>query len=462
MMTRFSHRLMTYTAALGLSLSFACGGDDDGDDTTDDGTTDDGTTDDGDDGDDDGDGVGACPDHPNVEAMGEVCAVTGGESDPVTEDLTLTADVEWLLNGPVWIGNDTDATVLTIEAGTTVFGGDGSFLLIQRGAQIIAEGTADAPIVFTSAQEPGARGPEDWGGLVINGRAPINNGDASGEAPGEVGTGTYGGDDPEDNSGVLRYVRVEFAGNKVDTENELNGIAFQGVGSGTEVDFIQTHMTSDDGIEFFGGTVSAKHVVITGSDDDSLDWTGGWVGSIQYLVAVQLEASGPEAENGIEADNLEGGETEEPFSDPTLSNLTLVAREGNGSRGVRFRRGTRAQLHNSIITGFGAGAKGEPCITAEDAQTLTNIEDGELVASNLVLNCEGGDFNADAAPMAEPATVVVEDPLLDPTTWLPAAESPALTIGAGPDLPFFDAVDYAGAFGADDDWAAGWIETATE
>jgi hypothetical protein len=460
-MTRFSHRLITFTGALALSLAFACGGDDDGDgdggttdDGDDDGMTDDG--DDGDDGDDDGDGGGVCPDHPNVEEQDGACIIVDADdTQPIVEDLTLTADVEWVLDGPTFIGDDVDTTVLTVEPGTTVFGGAQSFLVIQRGSQIIAEGTADAPILFTSALAEGDRAPGDWGGLVINGRAPVNLGT---DVEGEAGSGFYGGDDPEDSSGILTYVIVEFAGYLQDPKNELNGIAFQAVGSGTTVDFLQANMTSDDGVEFFGGTVSLRHVVVTGADDDSIDWVGGWTGAIQYAVAQQLTESGAEADHGIEADNFEDDPIAEPISEPLLANVTLIGREGQTGPGTLFREGTRGQLHNAIITGFG-----DFCVTTDDLpETQANITDGSLAVNNLVLNCAGGEFSVEAEGLSTDAVFEVADPLIDPVTWLPTVDSLAIGIGPGPDDPFFDEVDYAGAFAEGDDWASAWISTAVE
>ena len=435
-MLKVSTRLM-FTAGLTSLLAAGCGDDGgmmNGDDTVDP---------------PDAEPTETCPDHPNVTRMGEVCAISGGDTSPITEDLTLTADNEYLLDGPVWIGNDTDETVLTVEAGVTIYGGDGSFLLIQRGSKLNVNGTAAAPVVMTSAKAAGERGPSDWGGLVINGRAPINNGDASGEAPGEAGTGTYGGTMAADDSGTIRYLRVEFAGNKIDTENELNGIAFQGVGSGTTVEYVQTHMTSDDGVEFFGGSVNVKYLVVTGSDDDSMDWTGGWVGNVQFGVLQQLPGSGIEAERGIEADNLEANNSATPYSDPTLSNLTFISRDGNTADGVKLRRGTRAELHNSIITGFG----GE-CIDVDDAQTIANVADDSLVVSRLVLDCTAGAADADGAALIPGSNSVEMDPMLD--GWQPQDGSPALGIGAGPSGAFFDTVDYAGAMDATTDWTTGW------
>ena len=407
----------------------------------------------------------ACPDHPNItEATGR-CEISSSLAAPITTDLTLDNEHVWLMTGPVIIGDDTDPTVLTIEAGTTVFGNDQSFILVQRSSRIVADGTAEAPIVLTSSAEVGSRAPRDWGGLVLNGRAPINVGDNTasdpGSAPGEADTGRFGGDDPADDSGVLRYVRVEFAGRDVDPENELNGIAFQGVGSGTVVDFVQVHMTQDDGVEFFGGTVNVKHVVITGANDDNVDWTDGWTGKAQFIIAQQLPESGSLSSDprGIEADNEEGNNSAEPYSSPILSNLTLIGRTGNEFEGMRLRRGTKGQIWNSVINGWG------PCVQVTEAQTIANVADDSLDVLNLVFNCAsavGGDaevLQAGEALTADPANVIVGDPLL--TDWQPGEGSPALGIGAGPTDAFFDTVDYAGAFDGTDDWSAGWIETAT-
>ena len=260
--------MRAFTTLSLLSLLAGCAG---GDDTTDDTT-----------GNDTGD--------TSVECADGVCVLSG----TITEDLTLTADTAWLLRGGVFIGDDENETVLTVEAGTIVYGESSTdgMLVIRRNARMIAEGTADAPIVFTSSKAEGSRARGDWGGIVINGNAPINAcaEDSEGcEAFGEGGTGWYGGSDADDDSGVLKYVRVEFAGTLVSPDNELNGIAFQGVGAGTEIDFVQVHMNADDGVEFFGGTVNARHMVLTGIGDDSLDWTDGWQGNAQFLVAQQYD-----------------------------------------------------------------------------------------------------------------------------------------------------------------------------
>ncbi|MYD86034.1 MAG: T9SS C-terminal target domain-containing protein, partial [Acidobacteria bacterium] len=192
-----------------------------------------------------------------------LCIVSGR----ITADTTFTADSLWLLDGAVFVE---EPARLTIEAGTEVFGRSSTngTLIIARGAQILANGTADAPIVMTSDQKIGDRARGDWGGLIINGRAPLNV--PGGEAEGEGDTGVYGGTDPDDDSGHLYYVRVEFAGSEFSPDNELNGIAFQGVGRGTEVDHVMVKFNKDDGLEFFGGTVEVKHVICFAIADDSI------------------------------------------------------------------------------------------------------------------------------------------------------------------------------------------------
>ena len=192
-------------------------------------------------------------------------------------EMVLTNNNDYVLEGGVFFGNDNkENAVLRIQAGTKIYGKSGAdYLVITRGSQIFAEGTKAQPIVMTAAKTAN-RNRGEWGGLIINGNAPINGCDAGVslcEAEGEGSTGLYGGNEAADNSGILKYLRVEFAGYEITPDNELNGIAFQGVGSGTEVNYIQVHMNADDGVEFFGGTVNVKHVLLTGNKDDSMDWT---------------------------------------------------------------------------------------------------------------------------------------------------------------------------------------------
>jgi len=257
----------------------------------------------------------------------------------------------YVLRGAVFIRN---GGTLTIQAGTRVIGESGSVgtLIIERGGRLMANGTAAAPIVFTSDQAIGTRARGDWGGIIVNGRAPINL--EGGEGTGEGDTGVYGGSDPNDNSGVFRYLRVEFSGIEFSPDNELNGIAFQGVGRGTTVDYVQAHMSRDDAIEFFGGTVDMKHSVMSNAADDSLDWTFGWTGRVQFAAITQR---GDDADNGIEADNNEFNNNSLPRSNPQIYNITLCGdpdeNEGPESpRGANLRRGTAFTIRNFLVTGF--------------------------------------------------------------------------------------------------------------
>lgn len=376
-----------------------------------------------------------------------------------TEDMTWTSDVNYLITGGVFIGDDVNRTTLTIEPGTTIFGeNELSILTIRRNSQIDAEGTADNPIVFTSSLEVGNRNRGDWGGLVINGNAPINScgGTTPCTAEGEGDTGTYGGDNASDDSGTLKYIRVEFAGFQIDDDNELNGIAFQGVGSGTEVDFIHLHRPADDGIEFYGGNVNVKHILITGAGDDSIDWTEGWQGKAQYLA---VEQYADEAGNGIEADNLKGDNDAEPRSRPVLSNVTLYGANNGEQFGMLVREGTAGEFHNMVIANFALS-----CINLDQEATFVNAGDvdspsGDLAFQNVVVDCNNSYDFADGDPWsledwmaANGVNVAEADSGLsgfmtpDGAAW-PQGEAPADS--------FFDNVDYIGAFG-DTDWTAGW------
>lgn len=386
------------------------------------------------------------------------------------EDLTLTADRPWLLRSAVQVGDDSADVTLTIEPGTTVYGESASngFLVITRGAEIHAEGTAAAPIVFTSDQPEGARARGDWGGLAINGRAPINACTAGSpspcEAAGEGGTGTYGGDDPADSSGVLKYVVIEYGGTEISPDNEINGLGLQGVGSGTEIDYVQIHRNLDDGIEFFGGTVGVKHLVVSAPGDDGIDWDLGFTGKIQHAVVVQATDAG---NNGTECDNNEADHLAAPVSSPTVSNVTFVGSEGiaEDNYGMLFRRGASPKASNLAATGFSTA-----CLAIRDQATFDAFAAGTASLDHVVIDCptpfeasadetETGtedDVFANGAGNAIVADLMLTDPgAATAPNFLPAAASPLLGAGQTPDDPWFDDVDYVGGFGAVD-WTAGW------
>ncbi len=401
-----------------------------------------------------------------------VCEITG----TFTEDRTLTNDILWALDGRVAVGNDkADSATLTIEPGTYLFGKSGAdFLVVRRGSQLEANGQADAPIVMTSLQNMLGLSDHssvgEWGGLVLLGQAPVNGCDQANlencsiEAEGDAGP--YGGEISDDNSGTLRYLQVRYAGYEVLPDNELNGITFGGVGSGTTLEYIQVHNNLDDGIEFFGGTADAKYIVLTGNQDDSLDWDAGWNGRLQHVL-VQHSPTNQKANRGIEADNSSSNFSATPMSRPVIANMTILGNSydaDDDAEGILLRRGTSAELYNFIVTGD--PDMGE-CFELNDQETVDNATSGDLRFEHSIISCSepfrnstdaGGNvtFNAEEWFLAQEGNMLV-DPLLG--GYMPSAVSPAL--GAGRNVandidPWFDEVDYIGAFDGENDWTMGW------
>jgi len=393
-----------------------------------------------------------------VDCDGGVCVLSG----TLTDDLTLTADTEWLLRGGVFIGDDANETVLTIEPGTVVYGESSTdgMLVIRRHSKIMAQGTASDPIVFTSSKLPGDRARGDWGGLIINGNAPSNACPDPIDQPcfGEGGTGFYGGTDADDDSGVLTYVRVEFAGTLISPENELNGIAFQGVGAGTEIDYVQVHMNADDGVEFFGGTANARHVLVTGVGDDMLDWTDGWTGNLQFAVLQQYDDAG---DQGIEADNNGEENAATPRSNPVLSNLTIIGSPASASSdiGVLLREGAAGELHNVVVTGFN-----EACLDVDTDESWSQADAGALVMAHSLTDCDVNYLeDADDAGSVEDWFLAgpnngAGDPQIAAPFDLAAPDFTASNVAGGvaPSDGWFDEVDFIGGVDPNDDWTVGW------
>ncbi|MFK7907059.1 MAG: hypothetical protein AB8B69_18130 [Chitinophagales bacterium] len=375
----------------------------------------------------------------------------------LTGNYTMTADKSWLISGGIFV--DAGAT-LSIEAGTTIYAADDgatAFLAVQRGGKIMAEGTSTAPIVLTSIKSlDGIAGPGDWGGVIINGYATTN----IGEGVGEGGTGTYGCDgsncNDADNSGVIRYVRVEYAGKILGTDNELNGFSFNGVGNGTTVEYIQAFSGSDDGIEFFGGTVNVKYAVSSGNEDDSFDWTFGWSGNGQFWVAHQFGVAG---DRGLEADNNGDDNTASPYSNPTLSNITLVGfDDGDGSNtGMRLREGTKGKIYNAIVTGFPGNGIRVSNSDDDDASTVTtdNMNNGELVVANSV---SAGNDTA-----WKDCDVFENDATNTTLAGMGGLNGYVGTIGENAKDPgtlgvWFSPASFIGAVRSTEDWTAGWTK----
>jgi hypothetical protein len=403
----------------------------------------------------------------------------------LTQDVTTNTTLD---NRHAWAITDrtlfvTNNAVLTIQPGTYILGSGNAGVVIDVGAKIIADGTATRPIVMTSQQPVGQRKPGDWGGLAILGDAPINQGNALSEGFSKP----YGGTDPHDNSGILRYVRVEFAGAQLTATNEWNGISLYGVGDGTTIEHIQVHFNGDDGIEFFGGTVNAKYLLSTRSGDDSIDWTFGWQGKMQFAVAQQR---GDDADNGIEADNNENGFEFTPRSNPTLYNVTFIGDPttvygARSTSGLLLRRGTAATLQNLIVMGFKTTG-----VNINDGPTFAQAQNGNLVFDHSIFSGNGvgrpsgdvmneslvpTDNNSEVVPFTTSAFIkgdaslafsmknnrFLDPKLRDPFNQLspdfrPTLESPALNVNfvkIPPDDGFFDAtVNFVGGTSPTNDW----------
>lgn len=357
----------------------------------------------------------------------------------ITANATLTSGSSYKLSGGLHVkaGN-----TLTIEPGVTIVAVDDDapdYILIEQGAKIDAQGTASNPIVMTSElKKSGA-----WGGIHICGRAHTNAGEG---VLSEIGNAPYGGSDDSDNSGTLRYIRLEYTGFALDEEHEANGISFYGVGNGTTVEYVQAYKGSDDGFEFFGGSVNVKHMVVTDCTDDSFDWTEGWNGRGQFLVAYQ--SGEEECDCLMECDNNGNNFDATPVAHPILSNLTLVGdNSANNTRGIRLRAGTQAEIYNSIITGK---AK---CITLETEQTEQALLSGtsklQHIAMSSDLDSENGIYTAEMFAAATGNSTDYVNALANDYVG-------TLSGGVTPDDPFFTRVDYKGAVSASDDWTSGW------
>ena len=284
----------------------------------------------------------------------------GGTTDPqtiflsgtYTEDLTLDANNTYKINGSLIMASGTTLTIpacMTIEA---LASGADVYVAISQGAKIVANGTQDCPIVFTSDAANPAAG--DWGGLILLGRAPINSVTGTNTATSEIASLPYGGNVADDNSGSLNYVRVEYSGGAADGQSENNGISFYGVGNGTDVNYIQAYAGKDDGIEFFGGTVNANYISVINAEDDSVDWTEGYSGTLTN-VYIANRASDDKA---IEADgyNTDFSNATGVFSKPNVNNLTIVGEgSGSSSEAIRLRAGTQGIFTNAHITGYAEG-----------------------------------------------------------------------------------------------------------
>lgn len=450
----------------------------------------------------------------------QVVTVSAVPAKPVvTVQGVLTGNVSWTkgniyrLVGFVRVGGDTTETfsataataTLTIEAGTTIIGDRASkgTLIVQRGSRIIANGTADAPIVFTSERAPGQRESGDWGGLVICGRA-VNNqstGDKGIQLEGSY-KGWHGGSNDADNSGSLKYVRVEYAGVPINPNQEVNSFTFGSVGSGTSLEYLQASFGLDDSFEWFGGTVNGKYLIAYRGLDDDFDMDFGFRGNLQFIVGMRgATLADQSGSNGFEVDNDGQGTANTPFTAPVISNASLIGpKETNATsispqfqNGMHLRRNNRIKVYNTVVTGYPNG------IFIDGTNTQANANTGELILNRVVVagvagwGAGGFGEGTTTAPngfavrdvnTATPAAAITVG-TAKPSEWFASqpgnkilttyaglgvnqsvfqAVTPTFTLANGgtlatggtiPTGSFFSAATFIGAFGSED-WTTKW------
>jgi len=346
----------------------------------------------------------------NTELGGDEAPINVPQTTTLTGNInttiTLTSDKVWTLKGYVYV---TDGAKLIIQPGTTIVSdvAEKGALCIERGSQIIAEGTPTKPIVFTSGRPEGQRSPGDWGGIVILGRAKTNR---SSEPTIEGGIGRpYGGTNDSDNSGVLRYVRIEYAGVAAMPNSEINALTLGAVGNGTILENIQTIYANDDAFEFFGGTVNGKNLYAFATADDDFDFDFGYTGTITNGVAKrdpQFVDSG-DAGNGVECDNDGTGSAAQPYTHPKLFNMILVGPNtssalANHNLGLRFRRSTQFTMKNSVVWGWMKGG-----LSLESNETAQFVKDGVSVFENNSV----GTFNPTLNFISRATTILTSEQL---------------------------------------------------
>jgi len=405
-----------------------------------------------------------------AQGSSEKRAILAGNTG--ASDRTLSKDTIYTIVGFYFVQ---PGTKLTIPAGTRLEGDYASkgAIITVRGTssrpsgQLIAIGTPQEPIVFTSSRPAGQRARGDWGGIVLSGLSDLNISNKTGVGEGGTGAYGYGGvratPKTDDTSGTLKYVRIEYGGTKVTADNEINGLTLNAVGSGTVIDYVQSHFIADDGFEWFGGTVNCRHLVSSGNDDDCFDMDFGYSGNLQYLFAIQ----DPDLANrGFEIDNDGSGSDASPYTSAKVANVTLVGTgkdkaNDDDNDGFYLRRNNKLKIYNSIAVNFRYG------LVIDGANTKTNAENGELVVRNSVLNGSKGPY------LYKQGTAADLDPIIAAQTWNISSDPvtltsiaftapnpvPVGTVAMQPyNLPgdnFFESTSYVGAFGSSN-WLDGW------
>jgi hypothetical protein len=401
------------------------------------------------------------------------CRLTG----VYTQNITLTNDITWVLDGLVRIGNDNaNSATVTIEPGTVLIGAGqtADYLYVSPGSRIYANGTPAAPIVLTSPQdgfdaEFDDPNPGDVGGLVVSGNAPAN---ACPSAPFNCfsefdQTQRFGGDDPNESSGEISYMQVRYAGIEFQPNAEVNAFTFQSVGNGTTVHHLQAFRGQDDGIEFFGGTVNVNYMVVTEGGDDGVDWDLGYSGNLQYGLVYHGEGFGEDY--GIEGASNPDSFDALPRATPTLANYTFLG-NGNGDSGILFKDGSGGRIFNTIVAGFPTG-----CIEWDDAPATYDAAGTpaapftDVSAFNgVIVNCSTNFVDDTGAPFTVQAFFNSGEFEGNSTAnaqldgYMPMPNSPALSGGVHViENPYFDNTVYRGGFDGMSDWTTGWTHQVT-
>jgi hypothetical protein len=401
-------------------------------------------------------------------------------SGDISTNTTLTASKTYVLKGIVRV---MPGATLTIEPGTTIYGENSSqgSLIIKPGAKIMAEGTAEKPIVFTSefTKSGSTKTPNygDWGGIILLGNAPINvaGGKAKIEGPGDE----YGGTIADDNSGVMKYVRIEYPGIAYSLNNEINGLTFGGVGNKTKIEYVQVSYSGDDSFEWFGGTVNCKYLIAYRGWDDDFDTDYGYSGKLQFLLGIRdPQIADQSSSNGFESDNDGSGSTNSPRTSPTWYNVTLIGPAATTTasinslykRGMHLRRSSQNKIVNALIMGWPEGLLVDGTNTVADMKAGTSA----YIKNSIIAGSTTATFKStDATFQTEmPAwftslggktfATTTEVDLIDPFNVskpnpMPKAGSPVYSGAAAPPADgFFDAsAKFIGAFGSSN-WAEGW------
>lgn len=415
---------------------------------------------------------------------------------------TLTKDKKYLIKGQVFVRN---GQVLTIEPGTVIFGDKATrgTLVIDRGGKMIADGTKEEPIVLTSNQEPGVRDRGDWGGLVILGKANVNqpNPAIEGITP-EVNFGTsFSSEFDDDNSGIYRYLRVEFAGIELTPNNETNSITMGGVGRGTIMEYCMVSFGGDDGFEWFGGTVNGRYLICLATWDDDYDIDYGWSGNLQFGLGIRYPGFADQSQsNGFECDNGPNDNDVQPYTTGTLSNFTILGpivtgstvSNANFAHAMDLRRRTAVSITNSVLAGYPKGIRmNQPSVVGQyqnntgilfnnilgaTSEANAYVAGSGVSASDVKAIWEANNTSVLGAFSADFYNGLGIDPSLLYDKKLPdqypsnpdfkLKSGGTLASGARFDHPkfsetnrsgFFQNVAFIGAFGSTD-WSDGWAE----